>query len=123
MIAIDIDERGCGGDLAGAGGGAEVHFFEAPVAEVAIEAIGTVNGAEINIDATVAVHVAERDAGAIVGDSVGEIKVAVEFVCKSNAGCGGAHQSETDLSCCDWIEWRASIPVRLGPGKIGLRPA
>ena len=96
-VAVDIREAGAGRDLAGARRIAEGDFLELPAAEVPVEPVGRLQAAKIDVGPAVAVDVADRDAGAVVGDGIGEIGVAAQQVGEVEPRGAGLHLGETDV--------------------------
>jgi hypothetical protein len=66
-VAIDIDQHRPGGHLADTGRLAERHGLEAPLSPVAVELVGAVQAAEIEVRAAIAIHITEGHAGSIGG--------------------------------------------------------
>ena len=86
-VAIHVRERGAGGKLSGtchAGTGSNVG--EPPSAKIPVEGVVAFQTAEIDITQSVAIHVTERDPGAVEADLVfGSLGIA-QHIGEVNAG-------------------------------------
>lgn len=107
-IAIHIDQHRAGGHLANTGGLADRHGLEAPLAQVAVELVGAVQTAEVEVWPTIAVHVADGHARTIVGHRVGEVGIADQDIGEGHPGCGRIHQREPGPLAGDRRQGRGS---------------
>src|SRR2546426_9323553 len=93
-ITIDIGEGGAGRKLSSARCCSYIHFFKAPIAKIAIEPVGALQTAKVNVRPSISVHIADRHPGTIVCNSVGQIGIALEHIRKPDSGLVWLHQSK-----------------------------
>jgi hypothetical protein len=98
-VAIEVGERGTGGAHplarhAGRGG----HILEPPAAQVAVEHVGIIDAAKVNVAKPVSIDVTQSHAGPVQVDLVGQISVQGECIGELNAGAGGGQKPEPGLT-------------------------
>src|SRR5690606_4482609 len=94
-VAVDVGESGSGRGLVGArhtGGCRDV--LEAPVSEVAVERVGRIEAAEVEIAESVAIDVTRGDAGPVEEDLVGQRAFLIKTVREGDANACRVHQDE-----------------------------
>src|SRR5205085_2115250 len=107
---------GCArGELPGAGGFAQFHFFEVPVAQVAVESIGTLQITKIDVLPAISVHVSDGHTRAIVRHSVGRSHITFQRIREPYPGGGGIHEREAWFGTGARMHLEAPKSCAIGP--------
>jgi hypothetical protein len=111
-VAVDVSEGDAGRvAVAGADSGALGDVLKVPVAKILIERAASLGAAEENVHQPVAVHVAERDAGALSEDPVAEQRAVAHEVLEVDPRFLRRHPCESR---------RAAAHAQLAPAVAGL---
>ena len=119
-VAVHVGKGGAGGGLIGAGHtGGGGNIGKVPIAQVAIERVGRVQAAEIQVREAVAIDVAGSDAGPVQKNLVGERSLLAEVIGEGDAGGHGADIGEAGLSPRGNGQRRATMTFQLLPVQRG----
>ena len=109
-VAIQIDQRGAGGRQIRTGHACRLsNVLKFPMAQVAVEAVPTVEAAKIQVAPTIPVDVPRRDARAVEQDLIGEMPLRGELISEENPGAVRRQQRESGFSVLRDGEFGAPI--------------
>ena len=93
-----------------------------PVPEIAVEPVGSLQAAQVNVGPTVAIHVADRHTRSVVGDRVGHVSVSFQDVREGDPCALRVLNAETGFRSGGETDSSAAEPVLFGPSRCYREP-
>src|SRR5437867_1730583 len=117
QVTVPVHVReGCpGGELIRARRLTDLHFFEMPIAQIAIEPVGPLQTAKVDVRPAVSVHITDRHAGAVVRHGIRQISIASKRVGERYSSSTWSHQCETRFPAGSGMHLDGPKSCALGP--------